>query len=106
MSERKKVMEKIRLDKIYELECISIVEESEKKITVEVSFDLNVYPHFYEYCKDKVISNEKVWLDCANEIYFVHFIGCSFTLGVISYDDNEEIESIDTRATGILNFER
>ena len=99
-------MKKIIIDHYDELDCSTVMEETDETLSLQVHFDLAIYPDFHEYCSDKVMTHENVWLTY-NEIELeVIVIGCSFTLGAISYDDHEEIESIDTNAIGFLEFKK
>ena len=52
------------------------------------------------------MNSNKILLTYNQKEFEVILIRCSFTLGVISYDDHEEIESIDTNATGVLEFKK
>lgn len=43
-------------------------------------------------------------LEFQDNVFCCEIIGCSFALGVISYDEEEQVESIDATAIGILEF--
>ena len=98
--------EKIIIDHDYELDGLAVMEETDETLSLQVYFDLAIYPDFHEYCSDKVMDHENVWLTYNEKELEVILTGCSFTLGFISYDDDEEIESIDTNATGVLEFKK
>ena len=99
-------MKKIIIDHYYELDCSTVIEETDEILSLQVHFDLAIYPDFHEYCSDKVMNHENVWLTYNEKELEVILTGCSFTLGFISYDDDEEIELIDTNATEVLEYKK
>ena len=99
-------MKKIIIDHYYELDCSTVMEETDEILSLQVNFDLAIYPDFHKYCSDKGMNSNKILLTYNQKEFEVILIRCSFTLGVISYDDHEEIESIDTNATGVLEFKK
>lgn len=94
------------IDKLYKISHFKIVEEYEGILTFEISFNLNDYPNFHEYCNEKILKGERVLLEYSDKTLSPKFTGCSFTLGSISYNDLGEVEKINPRAVGTLDFEK
>lgn len=99
-------MKKIVLDDFYTIDYESVIEEVKGEITFNVSFDLDVYSCFHEYCSDKVMNNKKILLEWNKRMDFVKIISASFTLGRISYDDNGSVDKIDSLARGAIIFKQ
>lgn len=99
-------MQKIIIDNFYVLNCLDLIIDTNDELSLQVNFDLDIYPNFAEYCADKIMSSEEVKLQYNEENLLALVISCSFALGAISYDENEEIEAIDTNAIGTIKFKK
>lgn len=97
-------MLKIIIDDFYEIGEYSLIKVTDGYLTIEVVFDLVKYSDFQDYCTDKVLNKQKMILGFQGSIFCCEIVGCSFALGVISYDEDERVESINTTAIGILEF--
>ena len=99
-------MSKMIIDRFYELTDYTLMDEDDNGLTIQVVFDITKYSDFQDYCSNNILNKQKMTLEYLDNVFCFVIVGCSFTLGVISYNEQGEVESVDTTAIGILDFKK
>ncbi|HAX74191.1 MAG TPA: hypothetical protein DCY20_11775 [Firmicutes bacterium] len=99
-------MSKLMIDKFYKIDNYTLIEDNDNILSIEVVFDLNDCSDFQNYCSHAILNKQKMIIEFSDHTSYFELIGCSFMLGVISYNEQEQIESVDPTARGVLNFKK